>query len=162
MLVQTERKIQQLESAQTLMSWCWLSEVNKVRFVSCESFLPQIPERTKIAACVSSKVKSLHLSDSILSTQIFLRTIYIYMPSKRRAKNHASFYSHGKTPSANKVFYLCKTERKVPACHEGRMDDLQSAGTPVSFIANGVVSRLGHLTDLLREVMFGEHITDWW
>jgi hypothetical protein len=48
------------------------------------------------------------------------------------SKNQAAIAQLGKT---YKVFYLCR----VSACHEGRIDDLQSAETPRSFIANGVV-----------------------
>jgi hypothetical protein len=162
MLVQIGRKIQQLESAQKLMSWCWLSEINKVRFVSCESFLPQIPERTKFAAYISSKVKSLRLSDSILSTQILLRAIDIPMSSKRRAKNHASSTAMGKPLPLTKYSTFARQSGKFLLAMRVESMTFSLQELPWSFIANGVVSRLGHLTDLLREVMFGEHMMDWW
>jgi hypothetical protein len=46
----------------------------------------------------------------------------------------------------------------ISACHEGRIDNLQSEEIPRSFIANGVVIQLGQPTDLLREVMFDGNI----
>jgi hypothetical protein len=87
-------EFQQLESARKSMSWCWFSEVGKVGFVSCESFLPQVPVReaflAKLSHCVLLVVLSTHILlssiDTICSTiQLVYQPRHLFEPNDQQA-----------------------------------------------------------------------------
>jgi hypothetical protein len=69
-----------------------------------------------------------------------------------------AFTAMGKPPSGHKVFYLCNTERKFLLAMRVESMTFRLQELLWSFIANGVASRLGQVTDLLREVVFGGNL----